>query len=282
MSVGRPYFDRMAVPLGAALLLLMGVGPALPWGRASAAQMKKALLPPLLGAGVLLGLGVAWGVRNPWTLAVLAFGGFTAHVTFREGLLPWRQRMRGGEGVVEAGVEGLLRRGNRRFGGYLVHAGMVVVFISIAVSSTMGQSQEMVLGVGETQSIGRYALTFLRTEQVNEPHRSSQVAVIGIKRDGEDVGTLEPRMNQYESQREPIGTPAVRSTLREDLYLSILSLDPSGQRLALHAIVNPMVGWLWGAVLFMAGGGVLALLPLRRAEPAPAPLGAPALVGGRG
>src|SRR5437870_4422262 len=75
MSVGRPYFDRMAVPIGVALLLLMGVGPALPWGRATAEQLKRALLPPLLGAVVAAGAGALLGVRAPWTLVALAFGG---------------------------------------------------------------------------------------------------------------------------------------------------------------------------------------------------------------
>src|SRR5215208_3802654 len=73
MSVGRPYFDAMVVPIGAALLFLLGVGPALPWGRATAQQMKRALLPPLAGAIVLLAAGYAFGVRNAWTLVTLAF-----------------------------------------------------------------------------------------------------------------------------------------------------------------------------------------------------------------
>jgi len=78
MSVGRPYFDAMAVPIGAALLFLMGVGPALPWGRATPEQTRRALLPPLAGAALLAAAGFAAGARNPWTLVTLAFGGYTA------------------------------------------------------------------------------------------------------------------------------------------------------------------------------------------------------------
>ena len=90
MSVGRPYFDRMAVPLGVALLLLMGVGPALPWGRATPAQVRQALLPPLAGAALFAAVGSALGVRKPWTLVTLAFGGYTVQVTLRELWLPLR------------------------------------------------------------------------------------------------------------------------------------------------------------------------------------------------
>src|SRR5260370_1058396 len=78
MSVGRPYFDSMVVPVGAALVFLLGVGPALPWGRSDAKQVRRALLPPLIGAAILAGLGFALGVTNAWTLLTLAFGGYAA------------------------------------------------------------------------------------------------------------------------------------------------------------------------------------------------------------
>ena len=124
MSVGRPYFDAMAVPIGAALLFLMGVGPALPWGAATGEQVRRALLPPLIGAAVLCAIGYALGVRNAWTLVTLAFGGYAAQVTLGEMWLPLRQRMRGrGEAFGQAFVEGQLRRGRRRFAAYVVHVG---------------------------------------------------------------------------------------------------------------------------------------------------------------
>jgi len=264
MSVGRPYFDRMAVPLGVALLFVMGVGPALPWGRATTDQLRKALLPPLAGAGVLALLGLALGVRHPWTLVALAFAGFTAQVTLREMWLPVRQRRSRGASLVSAIVEGELRQGRRRFGGYVVHAGAVLVVTAVAVSSTMGRSQEMVLGRGESATLGRYSLTFLGTDQVQEPQRTSIVARVAVRRDGEDIGVLSPRMSQYETQREPIGSPAVRSFLFEDLYLSVMNLDAGGGRLGLHVFINPLVGWIWPATMVMALGGLLALLPLPR------------------
>ena len=264
MSVGRPYFDRMAVPVGAALLLLMGVGPALPWGRATREQVQQALVPPLFGAAIATALGVALGVRSPWTLLTLAFGGFTAQVTLRELWLPVGQRMRShGEGLLPA-LSTAAGRGRRRFAGYVIHAAAAVVMVAIAVSSTMGSSKEVSLGKGESTQLGRYTLTFVGADVVAEPHRQSIVAQVQVSRDGAPAGMLLPRMNQYESQREPIGTPAVRSSLFEDLYLSAMNIDPEGQRLGLHAMVNPMVGWIWGATAVMGLGGIAALLPGRR------------------
>jgi cytochrome c-type biogenesis protein CcmF len=276
MSVGRPYFDRMAAPLGVALLLLMGVGPALPWGTATAGQLRRALLPPLAGALAFTALGLALGVRNGWTLVTLAFGGYTAQVTLRELWLPLRQRMsRRGEGLARAIVE-TQRQSRRRTGAYVVHAGVVLIVIAIAVSSTMGYDTEVRLRAGESADIGPYRLTFLGADQVREPHRTSLVARVEVARDGRPVAVLGPRMNHYDTQREPIGTPAVRTGFGHDLYLSILNLDPETQTLGLHALVNPMVGWIWIATFVMALGGVLALLPSRRRPAAPVPAGAPA------
>jgi cytochrome c-type biogenesis protein CcmF len=282
MSVGRPYFDRMAVPIGTALLFLMGVGPALPWGRATAQQARAALAAPLAGAAALAVIGLALGVRHPWTLLTLAFGGYTAQVTLSELWLPVRQRMKAhGEGLGRALIE-TERRGRRRVGAYVVHAGAVLVIVAIAVSSTLGTSKEVVLRQGESTELGAYTLTFVTTDNVSEPHRTSLVARVAVSRNGVELGTLSPRMNQYENQREPIGTPAVRTSLTEDLYLSIMNVDPERGTLGLLALVNPMVGWIWIATAVMALGGVVALLPppraregrLRAAPPAVAEYGA--------
>jgi cytochrome c-type biogenesis protein CcmF len=263
MSVGSPYFDRMAVPLGAALLFCMGVGPALPWGRATPAQARAVLVPPLLGGAALLVAGLALGVTNPWTLVTLCFGGFTAQVTLRELSLPVRQRMRAhGENAALALAEAQ-RRSPRRFGAYVAHAGAVLIIVSIAVSSTMGSSKEVQLREGESTTIGAYTLTFAKAEEVQEPHRTSVRARIEVSKGGRALGPLFPRMNQYESMREPIGTPAVRTSLKEDLYLSVMNIDPGRGTLGLLALVNPMVGWIWIATAIMAIGGVLALLPAR-------------------
>jgi len=263
MSVGRPYFDRMAVPLGVALLLLMGVGPALPWGRATPAQVRQALLPPLAGGLALAALGAALGARRPWTLVALAFGGYTAQVTLGELWRPVALRRAHGTSLPRALAGSVLGSGRRRFGSYVVHAGAAVVIVAIAVSSTMGESRETQLRVGETAEVGAYTLTFVGIDEVREPHRDAVVARVAVSRGGRDLGLLSPRMNQYERQREPVGTPAVRSALFEDLYLSIMNIDPAAGTLGLLAMVNPMVGWIWGATAVMALGGLVALVPSR-------------------
>ena len=266
MSVGRPYFDKMSVPIGVALLFVMGVGPALPWGHATKEQLRRALLPPLLTASMLAVLGFALGVRNAWTMVALFFGGFTAQITLSEILLPVRQRMRArGENVLEA-LRQAQRRGRRRFGAYIVHAGALLVIVAIAVSSTMGSSKEIQLREGETMALGAYALTFVNADRVAEPHRESVRARMDVSKNGRSLGTLYPRMSRYESQREPIGTPAVRTSLTEDLYVSIQNIDLASRSVGLLVLVNPMVAWIWIATAVMALGGLVALVPAWRGE----------------
>ena len=264
MSVGRPYFDSMVVPVGAALVFLLGVGPALPWGRASSEQLKKSLMPPIIGAVIVAIAGYAFGARNAWTLVTLAFGGYAAQVTLVEMWRPVVQRMKRGESIMTAIVQAQFNRGRRRFASYLIHAGAIIVIVAIAVSSTMRTQREINLPKGQSATIGAYTVTFLGTDIRNEPHRVATVARVAVTKNGKPVEVLEPRMNQYQSMREPIGTPAVHSTLSGDLYVSIQNLDGNGENAGLLLLITPMVGWIWGAVLLMGLGGVISIIPMRR------------------
>ena len=264
MSVGRPYFDAMVVPIGAALLFLLGIGPALPWGKATKDETKRSLLPPLIGAAIVAAVGFALGARNPWTVFTLAFGGYAAQVTLGQMWMPLMQRLRRGDSFGTAFVQGQLQRGRRRFGSYIIHAGAVIVIVAIAVSSTMKTTHEVILTKGQTANIGPYAVTFTGTEVREEPHRVSSVAMFSVTRKGRNVATLEPRMNQYQMMRDPIGTPAVYSTIASDLYVSIMNLDPSSGRVGVLLIITPLVSWIWFAVLMMGLGGVITLIPMRR------------------
>jgi cytochrome c biogenesis factor len=228
--------------------------------------MRRGLLHPLIGAGWAFAIGYFLGVRVPWTLVTLAFAGFTAQVTLRELWRPTGRRLAAhGEGIVQALVESQVRRGQRRLGAYIAHAGAVIIICAIAVSSTMGTSKEVQLRAGESVTLGRYALAFQKVETVQEPHREIVVARIAVTRDGRDLGVLSPGMTYYETQREPVGTPDVHTSLFEDLYLSVMNIDPAASTIGLHALVNPMVAWIWAAAAVMALGGLVALLPARRA-----------------
>jgi cytochrome c-type biogenesis protein CcmF len=245
MSVGRPYFDSMVVPLGAVLLFLLGVGPALPWGKSDRKQIRRALLPPIAGGVVVLVLGFGFGARNVWTLITLAFAGYAAQVTIAQLRAPLTQ----------------LRRSQRRFAAYVVHAAAVIVIAAIAISSTMRDTQEVQVTVGRSATIGAYTITLLGIEQRDEPNRVATVARFAVAKNGAARTILEPRMNQYMTMREPIGTPDVYSTIGGDFYLSAMNIDAAQKSVSVNAIVTPFVGWIWGAVIVMGLGGLIAVVP---------------------
>ncbi|MBV8516925.1 MAG: heme lyase CcmF/NrfE family subunit [Acidobacteria bacterium] len=265
MSVGRPYFDSMVVPIGAALLFLVGIGPALPWGRATREQLKNALLPPLFGAGLFAVIGYILNIRAPWTLVTLAFGGYAAQVTLGQMLLTVLQRTKRGESAAAAFVDGNLRRGRRRFASYIVHGAVTVAIIAIAVSSSMRQTTELAFTKGQTLRASGYDLTFLGFEQRQEPHRAVTGARFRVARDGKVVATLEPKMNQYQMMREPVGSPAVYSTAAGDLYLSLANLDVANESVFITVYAAPLVMWIWVSVILMGLGALFSLVPARRA-----------------
>jgi cytochrome c-type biogenesis protein CcmF len=271
MSVGRPYFDSMSVPLGALLLFILGVGPALPWGRANAAQVKKALLPPLIGAAIFLAAGYAFGARAPWTLLTLAFGGYAAQVTIGQMFLPMRQRMKNGDSFASAFVDGQLRRGRRRFASYIVHAAMVIVVVAIAISSSMRQQVELHFTKGQTQQAAGYDLTFVGVEERTEPHRVSTIGVFTLAKNGRQIARLEPRMNQYQMMREPIGSPDVHSNALRDVYLSLSNIDTANETASITVFISPFIVWIWLAVIAMALGALFSLIPQRRTAVALSP-----------
>jgi cytochrome c-type biogenesis protein CcmF len=256
------------------LLFLLGVGPALPWGKASKKEIQSSLLPPLITGAIVMAIGLALGVRNVWTVLTLLFGGYAAHVTMAQMWLPFRQRIKRGDAIGPALVDAQLRRGRRRFGGYIVHAGAVIVFVAIAVSSTMRSQQEVTLTRGQSTTFAGYTVTYLGSEVRAEPHRQSTIARFNLSKNGAPVTTMEPRMNQYAAMREPIGTPAVYSTITRDYYISIMNLQSDSAGVL---IINmPMVGWIWGSVIMMGIGGLIALIPSRRRAYVVAPVAADA------
>jgi cytochrome c-type biogenesis protein CcmF len=113
-------------------------------------------------------------------------------------------------------------------------------------------------------TLGAYALTFVGAERIVEPHRESTRARVDISKNGRSLGALYPSMNQYENQREPVGSPAVHTSLTEDLYLSVHNIDPGAGTVGLLVLVNPMVCWIWIATAVMALGGLMALVPSLR------------------
>jgi cytochrome c-type biogenesis protein CcmF len=266
VSVGPPYFNKVSIPLGLLLLFLMGIGPALPWRRTTPEKLRRTFIVPALVGLASAAVVFALGMRAVWPLVTIGFAGFvmaTIVEEFRKGINA-RKRIAGVSTPVAFWQ--ILTRNNRRYGGYTVHAGIVVIIVALAISGTWRSEREVTLNQGEHMVLGDYVVQFDEVWGEQQPQRFVVGSTFTVFRKGKDVGQLQPRMNYYTGSQQPIATPAVKSSLKEDLYLTLMAFDQErGAYATVRAIVNPAVPWLWIGGMIVALGGILAVAPQRGA-----------------
>jgi cytochrome c-type biogenesis protein CcmF len=261
ISVGEPYFNRVSGPICLLLLFLMGVGPALPWGRTRLGAALRQLVLPFGAMAVVIALCLIGGLRHWMAIATFGLSAFAMVVTIKEMLAPGLQRARATGEALPLAMAAALRKGRRRFGGYIVHAGVIVIAIGVAASSAYRVDMDMTIRKGDTKSFSGYDITYVDTERQDEPHRWSRVARFDVARDGKPLGRVEPRLNHYKAMNQAIGTPAVLTALDEDLYMSLVQVDVEAGLASVSLVVEPLVVWIW------IGGGVMLLGTLLAAWP---------------
>jgi len=174
-----------------------------------------------------------------------------------------RTRAAKGEGAATAFQESIIRS-PRRAGAYLAHFGLIVTVIAIAVSSVYKQDTEFMVAPGEVVELGNYTLTYEGLDEVPLPHLLSKRARVRVN--GSDL-VLQPALNSYPRMSSPIGTPAVRTHITHDLYLTLMSVGDSSGRIGLRVIITPMVVWVWIGVIILTMGTFLCLVPATRRKP---------------
>jgi cytochrome c-type biogenesis protein CcmF len=260
-TVGGPYFKETTVPLFLLLLFLMGVGPLLPWRRASALQIRrKVTVPAAAGALTMLGLAVA-GVRNVAAVAGIGMGVFVGVANASELVRGLRSFARAQGRSVVSSVPEAVSRNRRLYGGLVVHVGFAVAAVAITVSSSFARSTEVSLAAGERASFAGYTLSYVGQRVVQQPQRQILIADVTVSRDGRSLGTVHPSLNLYPAAAEPIGTPSIKYGVFRDLYSSVIGFESDGGRATLRFFLNPGVMWLWVGGGIMAIGGLVALWP---------------------
>jgi cytochrome c-type biogenesis protein CcmF len=264
VSVGEPFFNRMAVPAMVSLLFLMGVGPALPWGSTTWSDARRRLVPPAMGALIVGAIAVMAGARGIYAILAFTFVGYAAVGNLREYWLGMRAR-RTAHGESWPVALGRLIRGNRRrYGGYIAHIGALLVAVGITASATFRTEREATLVPGQTLTVAGRTVRLKGVWGREEPQRSVIGATLDVvSKDGTVAGTVEPRMNYYRVSDQPVPTPDVRSSLTGDLYVNLMAFDPKGANATVKVIVEPLVPWIWfggfvvvlGAVIGMSHGG---------------------------
>ncbi|MBK6768977.1 MAG: heme lyase CcmF/NrfE family subunit [Ardenticatenales bacterium] len=260
VTIGPAYFNRLVLPILGAAVLLMGIGPLVAWRRADPRSVGRLLARPAFLSLALVAALVAGGVRQPTALAGFAVSAFAGAATLVEIARGVRARRRLGENVGTAFVR-LVARNRRRYGGYIVHLGVVVLAVGITGNAYKTEA-EGALREGDVLTSGAYALRFDGFEQSSEPDRQIDRARFTVLQGDRSVGTVAPSRQLFRNREEqPMTIPSVLHRPLGDVYALLGGFDPEAGVVTVKVHVNPLVGCVWLGLLVLALGTMLAAWP---------------------
>jgi cytochrome c-type biogenesis protein CcmF len=270
VTMGAPWYNRVAVPIGLFLLFLTGVGPLLPWRSTSLRAVRRNFILPVIALWVAVIVALAAGVNplkdnqfdsgNFYALIAFALSAavFTAIVSefIRGAMVISRQTGRN----LFAATYLLTRRNTRRYGGYLIHIGVVIVVIGLA-GSAFNSSHESEMAIHDRLVIGPYTLEQVGATQDDNANYGSEWAILDVYKDGKKQFQMLPEKRVYKATQQPQTMVAVHSLPWWDLYVIYEGTNPSTGQPIIKAIINPLVGWIWFGVAFIVFGTAIALVP---------------------
>jgi len=267
VSVGAPYFNSVTVPLFLCLVFLMAVGPMIAWRRASWDNLKRNFLWPA-SAALLFGFGLfLWKVRDFLPLLGFTLLAFVVCTMTYDTALALRARKRiAGEGILR-GLITLSRRNQRRYGGFIVHLGVVLIIMGIAGSMTYSKEKEATLAVKQDLTVGNYRIQFEGLKGAQQPTHFRVEGAFRVFHNGNDEGVINPALKFFPSQQSPIGRAVHQSSLSEDIYLILSGFSEVERNQAtLKVLVRPLVIWMWIGGFVIVFGTLICIWPMPKAE----------------
>ena len=277
ITVGQGYYEQVAVPIGIALLILTGVGPLIAWRKASVAQLRRRFVVPVTVAVLsIIPIAILTDVTSNWVAAATVVAGVfvTACITGEF----WRgMKVRHALGGVSwpGSLLSMIARNRRRYGGYIVHLGIVVLFIGIAGSKGFVTEADIALSKGQRTQVDGYTLVNEGATRVVSAHKTTTSVRLGVYDGTSRIATLTPGIDQFKVDDTRASDVAIDSRPSRDLYVVLVQLE-SGGLARLSVFVNPLVLWVWIAGILVVAGGTIAAWPgspsarrVRAAAPAP-------------
>ena len=270
VTVGAPWYNAVAVPIGIFLLFLTGVGPLLPWRATSLRSIRRNFVLPSIALWATVIVCLAVGVK-PWKDGAIDQGNFYALVAFAVSagvLVAIFSEFLRGAGVIArqsgrnhfSAMYLLIRRNTRRYGGYIVHIGVVIVVVGLA-GAAFNRSVESEMALHDKISIGPYTLECVGASQDSNANYNSEFALLDVYKGGKKLFQMTPEKRVYLASEQPQTMVAIHSVLEWDLYVVYEGTNPDTGQPIIKAILNPLVSWIWAGVVLMAFGTVLALVP---------------------
>ena len=281
VTVGQPFYNQVNGPLFLALIFFMGVGPLLPWRRATVKTLLKTISVPVLVSVAVSALLVGLGVRKPFALVAFGLCSLVATGIVLEWTRGTLSRHRQGDNYAMAFAR-LISANRPRYGGYIVHLAFIFLALGVVGSSFYGIQKDVILAPGERVTVGDYQLEYLDTRVVGKADRTESVATLNVYKGGNFLQTLSARRDFYPSFQMSSTQAGIRSTPVEDFYV-IPSENLEDGSAGFRVFVNPLVWWMWIAGPVFILGTLIALWPRRRVayslvrEPVLRPVGMPAL-----
>jgi len=263
VSVGAPYFNSVTVPLFLFLVFLMAMGPMIAWRRASWNNLKRNFLWPA-AAALLVALGLfIWKVQDFLPLLGFTLLAFVVLTILYDTALALRARKRiAGEGIIR-GLITLTRRNQRRYGGLVVHLGVVLIIMGIAGSMTYSIEKEATLAVKQNLQVGNYQIQFQGLRGSQQPTHFRVEGAFRVFHSGNDEGILSPALKFFPTQQSPVGRAVHQSSLSEDIYLILSGFSELDRNQAtLKVLVRPLVIWMWIGGFVITLGTLICILPI--------------------
>ncbi|MEJ2666993.1 MAG: heme lyase CcmF/NrfE family subunit [Deinococcales bacterium] len=265
VTVGPPFFDQVTLPLWMLVLLLMGIGPLLPWRRAEGASLRRNLAWLAGGFVVSGGLALLLGMREIYPTLTVALAGYnlvSLGLLLGQALVP---RMRLTTRSPWSVLWSYAHESRRRVGSMVAHLAIVIIALGVAFSSGYRVDQQVKIDFGKSTTFQGYTLTPVDRFMDRSAAVISSGAIVDVSKGGRHVATLRPRLNVFGSSQEPVAKPAVMYTFSHDLYLNLdNTIGPNTSYVVLRTIYSPLVSWIWFGGLLLVVGVINSLLPARR------------------
>ena len=270
VTVGAPWYNREAIPIGLFLLFLTGVGPLLPWRATSLRAVRRNFIVPTIALWATVIVCVVFGDR-PWKDGAFDSGSFYALVAFALSAAVFTaivsEFLRGAAVIARqthrnlfASMYLLIRRNTRRYGGYIIHIGVVIVIVGLA-GAAFNRNVEQELGLHDKMSVGPYTLECVGFTEDSNANYNSDYALLDVYSGGKKQFQMAPEKRVYLASQQPQTMVAVHSVLSWDLYVVFEGTNPDTRQPIIKAFLNPLVSWIWAGVVLLVFGTFVALVP---------------------
>src|SRR4051812_12761142 len=261
LTVGPGFFNKWMLPIGLILLLLTGIGPLLAWRKSTLSNLVHQFLWPASAALVTAGMLYAGGIRIWSSGACFALCAFVVATIGQEFIRGARVRKETTGADLLTSMIGLVSRSRRRYGGYIVHVGIVLIFLGFA-GQGFKQEEQVLLKVGQQATVGGFTVRHEALRVTSDAQKQMVTGHVSVTRNGKALGEMEPaRWFFVKHEQEPTTEVAIRRAPGEDLYVVLGGYDVATQSATYAITINPLVNWIWFGFAVMAFGTGLALLP---------------------